>query len=89
MWYSLAALYGSCWVAQCAARGAIRRKYDIPGNAFVDCLVSCCCCCCAVIQEYNQLHADADTPSAPRGPAAVVTARNEPPNVSTMGRPHR
>ena len=64
VWYSLAALYGSCWVAQCATRGAVRRRYSIPGNAACDCLVSLCCCCCAVIQEYNQLHSEPHPPGA-------------------------
>ena len=56
VWYALAALYGSCWMAQCTTREAIRKKYAIQGNVAGDCLASFCCCCCSVIQEYNQLH---------------------------------
>ncbi len=57
VWYTLAGAYGSCWITQCVTRGAIRKKYSIPGNVVSDCLISFCCCCCAVIQASRTLNA--------------------------------
>jgi Cys-rich protein (TIGR01571 family) len=54
VWNGLA--YSSlCFIAQCVARGAIRKKYSIPGNMVVDCLVSACCCYCSVIQASMRI----------------------------------
>ena len=50
VWNILSGAYGSCWIAQCVTRGAIRKKYSIPGNVVSDCLIAFCCGCCSVIQ---------------------------------------
>jgi Cys-rich protein (TIGR01571 family) len=35
-------------------RKAIRRRLNIDGSFFVDCLLECFCSCCAVSQEWRE-----------------------------------
>lgn len=44
---ALAWLY---FFGQCLTRGEIRRRYAIPGNCCLDCLLSYFCGCCSVTQ---------------------------------------
>lgn len=37
-------------IIHCPTRGAIRRRYNIQGDAGEDCLVVWCCMCCALAQ---------------------------------------
>merc|ERR1711865_618570 len=39
----------------CPIRGAIRHKYDIPGNLFEDCCSTCCCSFLSTAQELKEL----------------------------------
>ena len=49
VWSGLA-YSGLCCIAQCMGRAGIRKKYNIQGGVFVDCLFSTFCGCCALIQ---------------------------------------
>lgn len=46
----------------CVIRGKIRQKYQIPGNACIDCLCTYFCGCCTVLQAYEQLRTSNEHP---------------------------
>ena len=53
-------------LVHCPMRSAIRKKHNIPGNDFEDCLIVWCCSCCALAQvlllsiypEFGECHLD-------------------------------
>lgn len=44
------------------ARGAVRRKYNIPGSCFEDCICNYFCSCCTVLQSYRHMKRNGCTP---------------------------
>merc|ERR1712070_90213 len=43
------------FVIGCCVRGNIRKKYGIPGNAFMDCCLHLWCPLCATCQDYKEI----------------------------------
>lgn len=45
-----------------AARGAVRKKYNIPGSMFLDCVMGYSCAPCTLLQSYRHMKRNGDDP---------------------------
>ncbi len=43
-------IFPTSTIVHCPARGAIRKKFNIPGSECEDCMIVWCCNCCALAQ---------------------------------------
>eukprot|EP01098_Paradermamoeba_levis_P007011 TRINITY_DN2916_c0_g1_i1.p1 TRINITY_DN2916_c0_g1~~TRINITY_DN2916_c0_g1_i1.p1 ORF type:complete len:134 (-),score=33.64 TRINITY_DN2916_c0_g1_i1:137-490(-) len=57
VYLGLALCLGCECIVGCIKRAEIRKKYNLPGNAYEDCCCHWCCWCCAISQEARELKA--------------------------------
>jgi Cys-rich protein (TIGR01571 family) len=76
------------WCATMHTRGAIRKKYDIPGSGCEDCCTAAFCECCSFVQEQREFIAREAAPSAnPMQPPTAMAMAVPVPMATAVGQP--